>query len=203
MALDIIRDLIIKAIETPKFKKEELRERTVDAIHRDRLAEFHKLSNELESGCFYRALARVWEQLYPGRVLPRDAERRMLELGRKKKNIAPPVDQMIGQIRALHDVLGFEVYRAGIPYKDERGPEEAQKHFGIPEDVDVVKYIDKFIPIYGDERGIAYLTRSDGSHAEALDVEWTGVFEGEGITVNNVARQGYTPRLILHIRKTR
>lgn len=142
-------------------------ERTIGAIQRDRLTSFIKESHELGDACFYFALISAHNYLYPREKLARDiSERLRIEStkgkGTKARDFCKDVLRLERDLKVKVDHV---VNHTTLT------PEEIRKDLRIPNGIPVIDTVDGIdAPIYGQSTGVALLIRKDetGGHYLAL-----------------------------------
>lgn len=114
----------------------DLRERAVRVIQRDRLADFLRIANVNDTGCFYVALIMSWNYLFPDEIVDRQLAHDIIG-GSEGFGVAP--NRVISEIKSREKQLNLRVARIGVTSHLGESVSEFREMANIPSDIPVVR----------------------------------------------------------------
>jgi hypothetical protein len=183
-----------------------LKDRAIGAIQRNRLSNLLKESVSQGNGCFYLSLLMSWEKLNPMKLLPRDIEGRLLYLD---KGLGVSPSEVVDAVLQQESVLGLIVSKITITNKVTSTPDQARIKFNFSRNIPVDKMSTNIITLGSGSDGIIYWQKQDGvAHFTATSA--SSRFSGEEVEYVNVGgqegadesiRYGFVPAIVFQISK--
>lgn len=185
-----------------------LKDKLIGTIQRDRLSAFFKEADERSSGCFYFSLANIYHFLNPGKILPRNFEQEVLK---NNPDLGVKPSEVFARVSQLRYMLGLEISKVVILDTVNQDIDEVRDLFRVPDEIPTEKTTDTFIQSPNGMISMIYWQREDHhAHFSSINngyMEWQ---DSEGSTFSRggqneadfLKEKSFSPMVVLHFKKT-
>jgi len=177
----------------------DLKERAIEVIQRDHLAEFLRVANMHDTGCFYFALLMSWNHLFPNRIIDREFARDVVD-DRPSLGVSP--NTVVDEVVRREKQLSMRVTEIGITdYLDET-PAEFIEHAGISSNIKVIR--ESYPVVFTKPRSSAVILWMGNRNTANCRLHYTSTHPSDRFSPEEIAEYHleYAPVTIYHLEPT-